>query len=174
MQRHSDKNSSILREDVSRWCWPNDCSRSGALQCTARYEDRILRTPPGNSSGIAKSRLRDRRDSFILSCLQRQHYNAATSACRSASTFPGLLSASTFPGLLSNVCSCALCAGSAACSSDATYTAASGRISTRIKATFNGETNYRSATILGILLQRNLATVTSVAPKRAFGRFSWT
>ena len=102
---HSYKNSSILREDVSSGCWPNDCSRSGALQCTTRYADRFLLTPPGNSSGIAKSRLRDRRDSFILSCLQGQHDNAATSACRSASTFPGLLS---------NVCSCALCAGSAA------------------------------------------------------------
>ena len=75
MQRHSDKNSSTLREDVSCWCWPNDCSRSGALQCTARYEDRTLRTPPRNSSGIAKSRLRDRRDSFIPSCLQGQDDN---------------------------------------------------------------------------------------------------
>ena len=63
---------------------------------------------------------------------------------------------------------------SAACSSNATYTAASCRISKRMEATFNGETNYRSATILGILLQRNVATATSVAPKRAFGRFSCT
>ena len=110
MQRHSDKNSSTLREDVSCWCWPNDCSRSGALQCTARYEDRTLRTPPRNSSGIAKSRLRDRRDSFIPSCLQGQDDNVATSACWSDSTFPGLLN---------NVCSCPLCTTS---SSDATYT----------------------------------------------------
>ena len=84
MQRHRNRTSSTLREDAPRWCLPNDCSRSGGLQCTARYEDRILRAQP--------RRLRDRRDSFILSCLQGQHDNAATSACRSASTFPGLLS----------------------------------------------------------------------------------
>ena len=88
---------------------PNDRSQSGALQLlvqyTARY-DGILRAKvakPRNSSWIAKSRL---RDCFIPSCLPGKHNNAATSASKSASTFPGVLR---------NGCSCA------ACSSDATY-----------------------------------------------------
>ena len=36
-----------------------------------------------------------------------------------------------------------------------------------VEVTYNGETNYRSATIFGILLPRNVATATSVAPTRA-------
>ena len=59
-------------------------SRSGALECTARYdEDRILQAQPRYSSGIAKSRL---RESFILNYLQGQHDNVEISACQSAST----------------------------------------------------------------------------------------
>ena len=42
---HTDryKNSTTLRKDVPSWCWPNDCSRSGALKCTACYEDGICK-----------------------------------------------------------------------------------------------------------------------------------
>ena len=42
MQRRNDSNSSTLQEDVPQWCLPNDCSQSGAFQCSACYENRIL------------------------------------------------------------------------------------------------------------------------------------
>ena len=154
MQKHRNKNSSTLREDVHLWCLPNDCSQFGALQCIARYEDRILQAQPGNSSGIAKSRLHEWRDSFILtdssaaskdSTIMRRHQPVGRPPRSPAS------SAMDVPAP-----SAALCT---ACSSDATYTAASCRISTWMEATFNGETNYRSATILGILLQRGDSNV---------------
>ena len=40
-----------------------------------------------------------------------------------------------------------------------------------MEATFNGETDYGSAPILGILLQRNVAAAMSVAPTKALDAF---
>ena len=130
MPRHSDKNSSTLREDVTSWC------NSGVGQMTA-LDPELSNAPLAMKTEFCELNLETLRE--LQSRVSATGATVSSSAASNDNRIMWRHQPVCQPPS-SPASSCALCTS---CSSDAIYSSASGRISTRMEATFNRETNYR-------------------------------